>query len=232
MEESYNDSEESVTMGTPALFSRNEDSQQETQCSVHEQPTDFSFTSHDGNNPTHGMGQLSISSIPAVDSSNPGHLIHSVLSPGSDYQPDILMSTINSKPVSPPPEEDNDDDQSISMGPLPAFSIATEPQIDTSLARQVQKFDGKQKLSTIQPLSMDCKSIQTEDQQCLKCEELHLDYQQKLLEVANEFQKQYASQFKMIDQHAATEEEAQKQIKDLMDQLDGADKQLKVLPIK
>jgi hypothetical protein len=48
------------------------------------------------------------------------------------------------------------------------------------------------------------------------------------LEVANEFQQQYTSQFQMIEQHVVASEAAQKQIKDLTDQLDVADKQLKV----
>lgn len=228
MEESYNDSEESVSLGPAALITH-DDSQQEPGYSVGEEPTDSSFALQFRSNQVHAMGQLSISSIPPVDSSNPGCLITSVLSPDGDFRPDILMSTINSKPASTSQEEE----LSISMGPLPAFSTLDDGEPvevqETSLVRQIQKLDVRQRMSQV-AAQLDCKSVQTEEFQCLKCEELHLCYNQKLLEVANEFQRQYASQFQMIDQHAATSEEAQRQIRDLMDQLDGADKQLKVMP--
>ena len=47
-------------------------------------------------------------------------------------------------------------------------------------------------------------------------------------DVATEFQRPYANLFQMAEQHAKALEESQHQIKDLREQLDAADKQLKV----
>ncbi len=68
---------------------------------------------------------------------------------------------------------------------------------------------------------------QTETLQCLRCDELKNGFDAKLLELAEEFQQQYAAQFRMMDEHNAAAEEAQKQNQDLMDQLVAADSQLR-----
>jgi hypothetical protein len=138
----------------------------------------------------------------------------------------------------------SDDELSISMGPLPNFEpIQSEdnnffdcnnPQ--TSLAANIQRYSQKQNqltpgvpvASSQATISLGSKSIQTEEMKCLKCEELHICYNKKLLDVATEFQRQYANQFQMAEQHAKASEESQQQIKDLREQLDAADKQLKV----
>lgn len=233
MEESTNGSEESISMGPADLLSCDEASNEPVPSVV----TNSSFFSPPKNSVPHAMGHLSISSISTADSSHV-HL-HAAFSPESDFRPDILMSTVvNSKQASVSQE-----DLSISIGPLPVFDGAHETQCEedpelfeepiTSLAAKIQKFEVKQKISAQKPQTVLCdsKGIQTDVFHCQKCEELHIHYNQKLLEVANEFQQQYVSQFQMAEQHAAASEDAQRQIGDLMDQLDGADKQLKVISI-
>ena len=183
---------------------------------------------------THAMGFLSLSSIPAVESSNPVHINVQMSPDGSDpFRPDILMSTIINKQTA----STSDDDLSISMGPLPNFDQVLHQDdslsyhhlrnLESSLVANVQRISEKNS----RPPALGSKSIQTEESQCLKCEELHICYNQKLLDVATEFQRQYAAQFQMAEQHAKASEESQQQIKDLRDQLDGADKQLKVFSL-
>lgn len=221
-----NETEDSVSMGPAALISC-EDGEITNELASIQHSVDPSFLSPVRCNGPHAMGILSLSSIPAVDTTLPGHVLSS---PESGFRPDILMSTINTNKVIASNEEE---ELSISMGPLPPFSCNEESEVEqqvTSLASKIQKLDVKHKLATA-PAALESKSIQTDEPQCLKCEELHLCYNQKLLEVANEFQKQYSSQFHMIEQHAANSEEAQKQITDLMDQLEVADKQLKVCSV-
>jgi len=231
MEESTNDSEKSISMGPADLISRDEASNEPHHYTV----SDASFTSPTRNQVSHLMGSLSLSSITAGETSQVVHL-HAAFSPDADFRPDILMSTVNSRQAST-----SQDDLSISMGPIPGFNLPHETQCDeylnqqeqplTSLVANIEKLEVKQKIQQQPnlPVMVGSKSIQTEDLKCQKCEELHILYNQKLLEVANEFQQQYTSQFQMIEQHVLASEMAQKQITDLTDQLDAADKQLKVL---
>ena len=236
MEESTKESEDSISMGPADLITRDEESNEP----IHNSITDPSFISPPRNSNLHAMGNLSLSSITTAESSHEVVNLHAAFSPESDFRPDILMSTVNSKPISTSQE-----DLSISFGPLPVFDDETrhhdpdlqeEPgfKLQTSLAANIEKFEVRQKMSTQKPPLVTCgsKSIQTDEFHCQKCEELHIHYNHKLLEVANEFQQQYASQFHMVEQHAAASEDAQRQLKDLMDQLDGADKQLKVMSSK
>ncbi|KAK4018868.1 hypothetical protein OUZ56_000908 [Daphnia magna] len=232
MEESTDASEKSISMGPANLISKDEPSNEP----VHSTISDASFVSPTRNQISHAMGSLSISSITNADSSQVAHL-HAAFSPDADFRPDILMSTVNSRKTSTSQEDLN-----ISMGPLPGFDFTRESQSEedqddhrlplTSLVANIEKLEVKQKkLGEVQqpilPVTFGSKSIQTEALQCHKCEQLHILYNQKLLEVANEFQQQYTSQFQMVEQHVAASEDAQKQIKDLVDQLDAADKQLK-----
>lgn len=229
MEESTNDGEKSISMGPAELMSREETSSEP----IHYTISEASFTSPTRNQ-THAMGILSLSSITVGDMSQAVQL-HAAFSPDADFRPDILMSTVNSRQAST-----SQDDLSISMGPLPGFDFAHETQCNeyldqqeqpfTSLVANIEKLEVKQKnqQQSNPPVTVGSKSIQTEHSHCQKCEELHLLYNRKLLEVANEFQQQYTSQFQMIEQHVVASEAAQKQIKDLTDQLDVADKQLKV----
>lgn len=235
MEESTNGSEDSISMGPANLITRDEESNEQ----IHSTITDPSFDSPTRINVPHAMGSLSLSSITTADSSHEVVNIHLAFSPEADFRPDILMSTVNSKPISTSHE-----DLSISFGPLPVFDDAHETQCDdpdlheepefkpqSSLAANIEKFEVRQKISAPKQPVVNCgsKSIQTDEFHCQKCEELHLHYNNKLLEVATEFQQQYSSQFHMAEQHAAASEDAQRQLKDLMDQLDGADKQIKVI---
>lgn len=232
MEESTNGSEESISMGPVDLLSCDEEASNEQGPSAISDP---SYLSPPKNRLPHAMGHLSISSITTEDNSQIIHM-HAAFSPDADFRPDILMSTVNSKQVSTSQE-----DLSISIGPLPVFNgehetqCVEDPNLSagpiTSLAANIQKFDLRRKISAQKFTSDTCdsKSIQTEDFHCEKCDELHIHYNQKLLDVANEFQQQYVSQFHMAEQHAAASENAQRQLKDLTDQLDGADKQLKVI---
>ncbi|KAI9565881.1 hypothetical protein GHT06_009679 [Daphnia sinensis] len=232
MEETTNASEKSISMGPANLISQDEPSNEP----VHSTISDASFVSPTRNQISHAMGSLSISSITNADSSQIAHL-HAAFSPDADFRPDILMSTVNSRKTSTSQEDLN-----ISMGPLPGFDFTRESQSEedqddhrqplTSLVANIEKLEVKQKKlcevqQPIPPVTLGFKSIQTEEFQCHKCEQLHILYNQKLLEVANEFQQQYTSQFQMVEQHVAASEDAQKQIKDLVDQLDAADKQLK-----
>lgn len=141
-------------------------------------------------------------------------------------------------------EEPPDDYGSISMGPLPGFSaqenvdpepVAQErtltPVCVSNLAMKIEEYDSKFKKAAFPvPIEklVDSKEAQTDVYQCQKCDELQHDYNQKLVEVANEFQRQYVAQLKLADQYAIASEESSKQIRDLMSQLEGADKQLKV----
>lgn len=232
MEDTTNASEKSISMGPANLISQDETSNEP----IHSTISDASFTSPTRNQNGHAMGSLSLSSITNADSSQIVHL-HAAFSPDTDFRPDILMSTVNSRKTSTSQEDLN-----ISMGPLPGFDFTSGTQCEenqdnhrpplTSLVANIEKFEVKQKkFCDVQqpdpPVTLGSKSIQTEDLQCHKCEQLHILYNQKLLEVANEFQQQYTSQFRMVEQHVAASEDAQKQIKDLVDQLDAADKQLK-----
>ena len=225
-----NGSEESISMGPADLLSCDEASGEP----VHSVVSDLSLLSPPSNRKIHAMGNLSISSITTSDCSQV--VQQHAFSPDAEFRPDILMSTVNSKQMSISQE-----DLSISFGPLPGFDMihgSQEHNLEshlcedpiTSLAVKIQNYEIKQKLPSYNYLkaNSEAKSVQTEDFNCPKCEDLHIHYNQKLLEVANEFQHQYASQFHMAEQHALASEDAQKQIKDLMDQLDGADKQLKV----
>ncbi|XP_057370587.1 interaptin-like [Daphnia carinata] len=232
MEESTDASEKSISMGPANLISQEEPSNEP----VHSTISDASFVSPTRNQLSHAMGSLSISSITNADSSQIAHL-HAAFSPDADFRPDILMSTVNSRQTSTSQEDLN-----ISMGPLPGFDFTRESQSEedqddhkqplTSLVANIEKLEVRQKKhcevqQPVPPVTRGSKSIQTEELQCHKCEQLHILYNQKLLEVANEFQQQYTSQFQMVEQHVAASEDAQKQIKDLVDQLDAADKQLK-----
>lgn len=236
MEECTNGSEQSISMGPADLISRDDASNEPISYAI----TDTNFLSPNRSSGPHLMGNLSLSSISIADSSQIGPL-HAAFSPESDFRPDILMSTVNQKQLSVSQE-----DLSISIGPLPVFDEENETQCNenpnqgnetevnkpiTSLAANIEKFEIRRKLSSHQPptaAKKDCKETQTETVQCEKCEELHIHYNEKLLDVANEFQQQYTSQFRIAEQHAAASDEAQKQIKDLKDELDSADKQLKV----
>lgn len=215
------------------------------------------------------LENLSISSITSADASHAGAL-YTAFSPDAEFRPDILMSTINrqvsnsvedlSISLGPIPalteehvaqpvsflenEEPPDDYGSISMGPLPDFSIhaarlepvaqerTITPLCGSSLAVKIEELDTKYKRSMVSPIpsakSISTRETQTDVFQCQKCDELQHDYNQKLIEVANEFQRQYVAQLKLADQYAIASEESNKQIKDLMSQLEGADKQLKV----
>ena len=236
--EDSNNSEECESLGPAGLMSADEASILSQQFNDTSMP-DPSFLSPQRN--VHAMGFLSLSSIPAVESSNPPH-IH--LSPESDsFRPDILMSTINT--YKQPSVLITSDDDELSMGPLLNFEQIQSEENDsfdcdnpqTSLAANIQRFSRKQNqltpvvASSVVPspaIALGSKSIQTEEVKCLKCEELHISYNVKLLDVATEFQRQYANQFQMAEQHAKALEESQHQIKDLREQLDAADKQLKV----
>jgi len=230
--EDSDQSEKSISMGPVGMISHDvdaEDSQYYESVPVTAASSvDSSFASPVKNAIPHAMGLLSLSSIPAVDISITG-LAHSLASPEGRFGPDILMSTVNTgnnNPVNICAE-----DLSISMGPLPPPSITEDcpKPHETSLVANIEKLELKRKLSQISmPKIAESKSIQTEEIHCQKCEQLDICYNQKLIEVATEFQKQYASQFQMAEQHTASLENAQKQINDLMDQLDGADKQIKV----
>lgn len=232
--EDSDQSEKSISMGPVGMISHDaeaEDSQYYESVPVTAASSvDSSFASPVKNAIPHAMGVLSLSSIPAVDNSITG-LAHSLASPEGRFGPDILMSTVNTGYNNP--VNICDDDLSISMGPLPLTSIIEEePKVhETSLVANIEKLELKRKLSQVSmpKIAAESKSIQTEEIHCQKCEQLDICYNQKLIEVATEFQKQYASQFQMAEQHTANLENAQKQIHDLMDQLDGADKQIKVL---
>lgn len=234
--EDSDQSEKSISMGPVGMISHDdaEDSQYYESVPVTAASSvDSSFASPVKNAIPHAMGLLSLSSIPAVDTSITG-LAHSLASPEGRLGPDILMSTVintgNNNPVNICAE-----DLSISMGPLPPSRITEdEPKVhETSLVANIEKLELKRKLSQISmPKIAESKAIQTEEIHCQKCEQLDICYNQKLIEVATEFQKQYASQFQMAEQHTASLENAQKQINDLMDQLDAADKQIKVFKIK
>jgi hypothetical protein len=231
MEESTNDSEKSISMGPADLISRDEASNEPNHYTI----SDSSFISPTRNQVNHVMGSLSLSSITGGEISQVVNL-HAAFSPDADFRPDILMSTVNSRQAST-----SQDDLSISMGPIPGFNFAHETQCDeysdqqeqplTSLVANIERLEVKRNIQQQPnpPVTVGSKSIQTDDLKCHKCEELHILYNRKLLEVANEFQQQYTSQFQMIEQHVVASDQAQKQIKDLTDQLDAADKQLKVL---
>ena len=229
-------SEESVSMGPAALMSGNESSSQiETTDAAA-----FTYLSPRKDNHVHCvMGNLSVSSITAFDSSQQMHM--SLSPPSGTLKPDILASTFCTKP------SDSIEDLSISIGPLSALSSLgtrdTFPrpsqikadknsQLDNSIACKIKQLELKKNFA-VNPETAGCKAFsscftQTEPVQCGKCVEMLQCFDGKLLEIANEFQQQYNSQLQVIeDQHAAAEE-SHKQIKDLMDQLDVADKQLKV----
>lgn len=141
-------------------------------------------------------------------------------------------------------EEPPDDYGSISMGPIPGFILHDAAELEhtaqehtltpvcaSSLAVKIDEFDSKQRRSEFPGSAIKLvytREAQTDLFQCPNCDELQHDYNQKLVEVANEFQRQYVAQLKLAEQYAAASEESTKQLKDLMSQLEGADKQLKV----
>lgn len=229
-------SEESVSLGPAALMSCNQSS---SQIETTDAAT-FSYLSPRKDNHVHCvMGNLSVSSITAFDSSQQMHM--SLSPPSGALKPDILASTFCTKP------SDSVEDLSISIGPLSALgSMVTDhalprpsevtenknSQLDNSIACKIKQLELKKNLvvnlETQGSTAHNSCFTQTEPLQCGKCVEMLQCFDSKLLEIANEFQQQYNSQQQVIDDQNAAAEESQKQIKDLMDQLDVADKQLKV----
>jgi hypothetical protein len=230
MEDTSEDSEASISMGPPNMMSGAEG------CTEYDQTNSenggFLSPIKDVNRAQCAMENLSLSTIVPIDSSQPVHLM-SVMSPEGEFKPDILMSTFNTKQV------DSLTDLSISMGPISPdsresaqFHSIQVQKLDSSLVGKIELFDLKNKQSQ-KILSVGGKvyangTTQTEQFQCLRCDEMQHSFDQKLLQMASELQQQYHVQLQMMDEQVVTSEEQQKQIYDLMEQLKEADRQLKV----
>ena len=220
---------DSISMGPPSLMTQSGADFDQTDSFI----PDESFPSTEKEHQNHAMGVLSVSSILHPDDCVAQLLLSTMCSPQG---PDILMSTqINMNP----PE--SDDSLTIDVGPLAEYenSMKTSstnnndpyPELQSSLVQKIDQLDKKTKTSpaAVTTKAIDNVSTQTEPHKCQKCEELHLYHNKKLLEMANEIQHQFATHQQFTDDYNKASENAQKQIKDLKDQLEAADKHLKVL---
>lgn len=219
---------DSISMGPPSLMTESEIESDQTNSFIPDKSSPSTEKEHEN----HGLSALSVSSIHLPDDCDVPHLLSMMCSPNG---PDILMSTqINMNPT------ESNDSLTISVGPLSEYekdlksSSTSKSDLQSKLhSSLVQKIDQLEKNTQISPAAITPKTIdhistQTEQFKCQKCEELHIYHNKKLLEMANEIQLQYATHLQNTDDYNKASENAQKQIKDLKDQLEAADKQLKV----
>ena len=233
MEDISEGSEDSISMGPPIMMSGAEGFSEYDQ--TNSENGGFLSPMKDVNRVQCAIENLSLSTIAPIDSSQPVHLM-SVMSPEAEFKPDILMSTFNTKPV------DSLTDLSISMGPLsPLSSDSRESaqfhsihvqKLDSSLVGKIELLDLKnkqtQKIHSLGGKVYENGTTQTEQFQCLRCDEMRHGFDQKLLQMATELQQQYHVQLQLMDEQVFTSDKQEKQINDLMEQLKEADRQLKV----
>ena len=228
MEENSYVSGDSISMGPPSLMTNSEIEFNQTDSFI----PDESFLSTEKQRENHAMGVLSVSSILPPDDCDALHLMSTMCSPKG---PDILMSTqITSNPT------ESDDSLTISVGPLSEYEKSLRPsitnidflqsEIHSNLVQKVDQIEKQtQTSSCTQPFkTVSDTSTQIEQPKCQKCEELYIYHNKKLIEMANEIQLQYATHQQITEDYNKASENAHKQIKDLEDQLEAADKHLKV----